>query len=76
MTGPFSSSYWLRRRPRTFTAARRPSARLHVLHVVEALGSGIATALEDYLRSTPDHIHSVIAYRRPSAQTGDELSSK
>lgn len=73
MTGPFSSISCVRRRPRTFAAARGPSARLHVLHVVEALGSGIATALEDYLRSTPDHLHSVIAYRRPSAQTGDEL---
>ena len=41
--------------------------------MVEALGSGIATALEDYVRSTPDHRHTVLAYRRPWAQTGDEL---
>jgi glycosyltransferase involved in cell wall biosynthesis len=41
--------------------------------VVEALGSGIATALEDYVRSTPDHHHTVLAYRRRSAQTGDQL---
>jgi glycosyltransferase involved in cell wall biosynthesis len=73
MTGPFSSTGCVRRPPCTTAAARNPSARLHVLHVVEALGSGIATALEDYLRSTPDHVHSVLAYRRPSAQTGDEL---
>jgi hypothetical protein len=46
---------------------------LKVLHVVEALGSGIATALEDYLRSTPGHAHTILGYRRPSAQTGDEL---
>jgi glycosyltransferase involved in cell wall biosynthesis len=41
--------------------------------VVEALGSGIATALEDYVRSTPRHTHTVLAYRRPWAQTGDQL---
>jgi glycosyltransferase involved in cell wall biosynthesis len=73
MTGPWSSTSSIQRRPPAATAAGRPSARLHVLHVVEALGSGIATALEDYLLSTPDHTHSVLAYRRPSAQTGDEL---
>jgi glycosyltransferase involved in cell wall biosynthesis len=73
MTGPMSSTSSIRRGPPAATAAGRPSARLHVLHVVEALGSGIATALEDYLLSTPDHTHSVLAYRRPSAQTGDDL---
>jgi Glycosyl transferase 4-like domain len=46
---------------------------LKVLHVVEALGSGIATALEDYIRSTPGHAHTVLGYRRPGAQTGDRL---
>ena len=46
---------------------------LKVLHVVEALGSGIATALEDYIRSTPGHAHTVLGYRRPGAQTGDGL---
>jgi glycosyltransferase involved in cell wall biosynthesis len=73
MTGPISSTSWARPRPHTTVADRNPSARLHVLHVVEALGSGIATALEDYLRSTPDHVHSILAYRRSRAQTGDNL---
>jgi glycosyltransferase involved in cell wall biosynthesis len=65
MTGPLSSTSAIPRRPRT--------ASLHVLHVVEALGSGIATALEDYVTSTPQHTHTVLAYRRPWAQTGDQL---
>jgi glycosyltransferase involved in cell wall biosynthesis len=50
-----------------------PERRLRVLHVAEALGSGIATALEDYIRSTPGHAHTVLGYRRPGAQTGDGL---
>jgi glycosyltransferase involved in cell wall biosynthesis len=44
-----------------------------ILHVVESLGSGVTTALEDYLRSTPDFVHVVLGWRRPGAQTGDEL---
>jgi glycosyltransferase involved in cell wall biosynthesis len=61
-----------------FLAVDRPqsneSARgLRVLHVAEALSSGIATALEDYIRSTPCHAHTVLGYRRPEAQTGDGL---
>jgi hypothetical protein len=50
-----------------------PVPSLRVLHVVESLGSGIATALEDYIRSTPGHAHTVLGYRRTGAQTGDEL---
>jgi glycosyltransferase involved in cell wall biosynthesis len=50
-----------------------PVPSLKILHVVEALGSGIATALEDYLRSTPGHAHTILGYRRPGAQTGDRL---
>jgi glycosyltransferase involved in cell wall biosynthesis len=50
-----------------------PVPSLRVLHVVESLGSGIATALEDYIRSTPGHAHMVLGYRRPGAQTGDGL---
>jgi glycosyltransferase involved in cell wall biosynthesis len=50
-----------------------PAPGLRVLHVAEALGGGIATALEDYIRSTPGHAHTVLGYRRPGAQTGDEL---
>jgi glycosyltransferase involved in cell wall biosynthesis len=72
MTGPLSDpSNALRHSPPT---PLRPPTGLRVLHVVEALGSGIATALEDYLRSTPEHHHTVLGYRRPEAQTGDELA--
>lgn len=46
---------------------------LHVLHVVESLSSGVATAIEDYLRSTPGCRHTVLAWRRGEAQTGDRL---
>jgi glycosyltransferase involved in cell wall biosynthesis len=73
MTGPISNTSDVLPRPPLATTARRGRSGLHVLHVVEALGSGIATAIEDYVRSTPDHHHTVLAYRRPSAQTGDEL---
>ena len=73
MTGPVSTTSNVLRRPPLATTAGRAVSGLNVLHVVEALGSGIATALEDYVRSTPDHYHTVLAYRRPSAQTGDEL---
>ena len=71
MTGPVSTTSNVLRRPPLATTDGRAVSGLNVLHVVEALGSGIATALEDYVRSTPDHHHTVLAYRRPSAQTGD-----
>ena len=73
MTGPISNASDLLRLPPPARPIGRTPSGLHVLHVVEALGSGIATALEDYVRSTPDHRHTVLAYRRPSAQTGDDL---
>lgn len=41
---------------------------------MESLGSGVATALEDYLQSTPEHVHTVLAWRRHGAQTGDQLA--
>lgn len=47
--------------------------RPHILHVVESLSSGVATAIEDYLRSTPGCRHTVLAWRRGEAQTGDRL---
>jgi glycosyltransferase involved in cell wall biosynthesis len=50
-----------------------PVPSLKILHVVEALGSGIATALEGYIRSTPGHAHTILGYRRAGAQTGDGL---
>lgn len=44
-----------------------------VLHVVESLSSGVATALEDYVRSTPEYRHVILSHRRQEAQTGDAL---
>jgi glycosyltransferase involved in cell wall biosynthesis len=46
---------------------------LRVLHVVESLGSGVATALEGYIRNTTGHMHTVLAWRRDGAHTGDAL---
>lgn len=55
-------------------SAQEQSGRpLQILHVVESLGSGVATALEGYIRNTPGHVHTVLAWRRDGAQTGDAL---
>jgi glycosyltransferase involved in cell wall biosynthesis/GT2 family glycosyltransferase len=54
----------------TVTESTRPV----VLHVVEALSSGVATALEDYVRCMPAHRHVILSHRRPEAQTGDSLA--
>jgi glycosyltransferase involved in cell wall biosynthesis len=51
----------------------RAGRPLQVLHVVESLGSGVTTALEGYIRNTPDHVHTVLAWRREGAHTGDAL---
>jgi glycosyltransferase involved in cell wall biosynthesis len=62
-------------RPRPHPAEPRgpSSSPPVVLHVVESLGSGVTTALEDYLRSMPGYVHIVLGWRRPEAQTGDDL---
>src|SRR6266699_2406376 len=78
-SGPLGS-----RRHRPLTSLARPARepvqashdadrRPHILHVVESLSSGVATALEDYVRSTPGCTHTVLAWRRGEAQTGDRL---
>jgi glycosyltransferase involved in cell wall biosynthesis len=54
-------------------AQRRPGARPLILHVVESLGSGVTTALEEHLRSAPEYVHVVLGWRRHKAQTGDDL---
>jgi glycosyltransferase involved in cell wall biosynthesis len=64
--------------PRTLRHPAEPpgpssSGRPVVLHVVESLGSGVTTAIEEYLRSTPGYGHVVLGWRRPEAQTGDDL---
>jgi glycosyltransferase involved in cell wall biosynthesis len=48
---------------------------MKVLHVTEALGGGVATALEGYIRTARKHTHVIAAYRRPGHDTGDALDS-
>jgi glycosyltransferase involved in cell wall biosynthesis len=55
------------------SAQEQAGCPLQVLHVVESLGSGVATALEGYIRNTPGHVHTVLAWRRDGAHTGDAL---
>jgi glycosyltransferase involved in cell wall biosynthesis len=55
------------------SAQERSGRPLQILHVVESLGSGVATALEGYIRNTPGHVHTVLAWRRDGAHTGDAL---
>jgi glycosyltransferase involved in cell wall biosynthesis len=55
------------------SAQEQPGRPLQILHVVESLGSGVATALEGYIRNTPGHVHTVLAWRRDGAHTGDAL---
>jgi glycosyltransferase involved in cell wall biosynthesis len=50
------------------------AARPLVLHVVESLASGVASALEDYVRSIPWCDHVLLGHRRDGAQTGDGLA--
>ena len=46
-----------------------------VLHVVESLSSGVATAIEAYVENRPEGTeHVVYGYRRPGVQVGDGLS--
>jgi glycosyltransferase involved in cell wall biosynthesis len=54
-------------------AQERSGRPLRILHVVESLGSGVTTALESYIRNTPGHVHTVLAWRRDGAHTGDAL---
>jgi glycosyltransferase involved in cell wall biosynthesis len=55
------------------SAQERSGRPLRILHVVESLGSGVTTALEGYIRNTPGHVHTVLAWRRDGAHTGDAL---
>jgi glycosyltransferase involved in cell wall biosynthesis len=60
--------------PAVQTSAQEQAGRpLRILHVVESLGSGVATALEGYIRNTSGHEHTVLAWRRDGAHTGDAL---
>lgn len=71
--------------PNGFPAEARPSApvsplgipteagpsRIKVLHISEAFGGGVASVVEGYVRSTPQHQHVIWAFRRPNHQIGD-----
>lgn len=48
-------------------------ARPHVLHVIESLGGGVTSAVRDYLTSTPQVRHTVIARSRPLDDTGEDF---
>src|SRR4029453_19167015 len=55
------------------SAQEQAGRPLRILHVVESLGSGVATALEGYIRNTSGHEHTVLGWRRDGAHTGDAL---
>jgi glycosyltransferase involved in cell wall biosynthesis len=47
---------------------------LHVLHVSEAYGGGISSAVSDYVRRTPELDHTLLmAHRRGQVNIGDEI---
>lgn len=47
-----------------------------VLHIVESLSSGVATALEAYVENRPAHTeHVVYGFRRPGVQVGDGIDA-
>ena len=51
------------------------SDRPIVLHVVESLGGGVASAVEDYIRATPGFEHRMLARFRPDAHSLATLQS-
>ena len=51
------------------------SQPIRVLHVCEALGGGVTTALVDFVKSTPDCEHHLLARKRFAHETGQELAS-
>lgn len=52
------------------------SKLVHIVHVSEAFGGGIQTAIAQYVRSTPAAKHTIVARTRPGHNVGDlhELS--
>lgn len=55
------------------TGVARPE-RTRVLHVVEALGGGVLSAMRDHLASTPELDHVVLARERPRDGTGESFA--
>jgi glycosyltransferase involved in cell wall biosynthesis len=47
--------------------------RSSVLHVIEALGGGVAAVVEDYVAHAPGLTHHVIAARRPGHDIADSI---
>lgn len=47
---------------------------MRILHVVEALGGGVLTAVSDYMHSTPEHEHTVLSASREQHATGEGLT--
>jgi glycosyltransferase involved in cell wall biosynthesis len=59
---------------RSHRGAAIPNAKpIHVLHVVEALGGGVTSAVRDYLGSSPHARHTVVARVRMRDDTGESL---
>jgi glycosyltransferase involved in cell wall biosynthesis len=54
--------------------AGETSARVTVLHMTEALGGGVTTALLEYVRSTPQCTHWLAYAERGEHDIGDDLS--
>jgi glycosyltransferase involved in cell wall biosynthesis len=53
-----------------------PTPPFRVLHVTEALGGGVATAIESYVARTSGRVeHIVLANRRPGHDVGDNLEA-
>jgi glycosyltransferase involved in cell wall biosynthesis len=44
-----------------------------ILHIAEAFGGGVATAIEGYVRALPDVQHVVYGYRRVGHDVGDRI---
>jgi glycosyltransferase involved in cell wall biosynthesis len=45
---------------------------LRVLHIIESFGGGSASAVEEYVRSTPELHHSVLYGSRPDSARGED----
>jgi len=52
------------------TTSIATSTTISVLHVVEAYGGGVMVAVNDYIESTPQHRHAILAAKREGHDTG------
>lgn len=51
-------------------ASATATAQVSVLHITESMGGGVASAIEQYVQSTPDISHSILRRIRGGADTG------